>query len=216
MFTGFARKILNTLPFNLRNSLKSLRNKIIKRSIIARWERSGRPIPPPHQVKQRIIELYRLLSGFMIFIETGTMLGDMVDAEKRHFQQIYSVELGEKLWKNAVRRFKNYEHIKIIQGDSAQVLGDIMKQIDQPAIFWLDAHYSSGITVKGDKDCPIFGEIDAIFRYKRLNHILLVDDARHFTGQGDYPTIEALTRYIRGKDEKYQVEVKDDIIRYTV
>ena len=47
-------------------------------------------------------------------------------------------------------------------------------------------------------------------------YILLIDDARFFNGTGDYPTIENLTSYIKGKDNRYNVEVKDDIIRYTI
>lgn len=83
-------------------------------------------------------------------------------------------------------------------------------------IFWLDRLYSDGISAKGDKEYPIFEELDAIFNYKNLEHILLFDDAKCLIGKGDYPTIEKLTDYIKGKSEKYQVEVKHDIIRFVI
>ena len=173
------------MPSSLRNAIRSWRNKLIRHSAIARWEKRGRPLPPPHQVKQMVVESYKATSGYTVLVETGTCLGDMVDAEKKCFDHIYSVELSEKLWKDAKKRFRRYKHIDILQGDSRKVLGDIVSHLDQPAIFWLDAHYSGGITARADKDCPIFSEIDAIFSSHPLNHIFLIDDARHFTGQGD-------------------------------
>jgi hypothetical protein len=49
-----------------------------------------------------------------------------------------------------------------------------------------------------------------------LNHVLLIDDARLFVDEDDYPTIEKLTKYVKNKNNNYQVEVKDDIIRFTM
>ena len=62
----------------------------------------------------------------------------------------------------------------------------------------------------------IFEEVNAIFKFKNIAHILLVDDARSFNGQHDYPTVEELTNHIKNKNNKYEVVVKDDIIRYVV
>ena len=105
---------------------------------------------------------------------------------------------------------------QLCKGDSGKVLPDIMLKLNEPAIFWLDGHYSAGITARGDKDCPIFEELDAIFSKKNFEHILLIDDARCFIGEDDYPTIEELTNYVRSKNEKYQVDVKHDTIRYVI
>ena len=149
-------------------------------------------------------------------METGTYLGDMVEAQKKQFKKIITIELGIELFNEAKKRFFNDKNVRIVQGDSGKVLPDILKGITEPAIFWLDGHYSEGITAKGDKDCPIFEELNAIFCNSKYNHVLLIDDARCFIGKGDYPTIEELTDYIRGKNEKYNVEVKCDIIRYVI
>jgi len=46
-----------------------------------------------------------------------------------------------------------------------------------------------------------------------LNHVILIDDARCFNGEGDYPNIKQLKAYIKGKNENYHIEVKHDIIR---
>jgi len=184
--------------------------------IIEEWERKGKPAPPPHAIKQKAIKYYKSISGYDILVETGTFRGDMVEAQSKNFKQIFSIELGEDLWKKAVERFKLQDHITILQGDSGKVLGDVVRQLRSPAIFWLDGHYSAGETAKGDKDCPIFEEIDAIFSNNKMDHILLVDDARCFIGKGDYPTVETLTAYIKSKDDNYTAKVKDDIICYSI
>lgn len=79
----------------------------------------------------------------------------------------------------------------------------------------MDGHYSDGITARGEKDCPIYEELEAILGEKPMDHVLLIDDARCFVGQGDYPTIEALTAFVQRKRPHYQLAVKNDIIRYT-
>ncbi len=183
---------------------------------IKKWKLAGSPVPTPHPVKQLAIKEYQLLSGCNILIETGTYKGDMVAAQRKNFSHVYSIELSTKLWADAVKRFESFDNITILQGDSGSVLKDIIKILKEPAVFWLDGHYSAGETAKGDKECPIFEELDCILINNNFKHVLLIDDARCFNGQGDYPTIEKLTEYIKSKNNQYQLEVKDDIIRYTI
>jgi len=186
--------------------------------VITKWEREGRPVPSPHEVKQMFIEEYTKKYHCTILVETGTCQGRTVEDQRRNFKRIYSIELGMDLWKYCIKRFTGFKHITILQGDSGQKLNEIVPQLDEKALFWLDGHYSAGHTARGESDCPILAEIDAIFKGTKLNHVLLVDDARCFTNEGefrDYPTINYLTKYIQAKDPRYTVKVQDDIIRYT-
>ncbi len=48
---------------------------------LAEWERQGRPVPPPHVVKQRVLRGYAERYHLNIFVETGTYRGDMVEAK---------------------------------------------------------------------------------------------------------------------------------------
>lgn len=217
MLKSLVKKIIGILPHPIQNEMLYTLDRFNKNKQIKAWTISGKPLPVPSIVKQTMVEEYQKLSGYTILVETGTYLGDMVNAQRKNFQKIYSIELGKDLYLRAVERFKSYRHINMIQGDSAIALDQITKELKDPVIFWLDAHYSGGITALGDKECPIFGEIDAIFKYtNHLPHILLVDDARCFVGQNDYPTIERLSHYIQSKQPKYVCEVKDDVIRFEV
>jgi len=183
---------------------------------LAEWKKNGCPVPPPHIVKQIAIEEYRNKYGYTTLIETGTYLGEMVEAQKTRFKNVISIELAADLFKKAQKRFINDKNVHIIQGDSGKVLVNLLNNIKEPAIFWLDGHYSEGITAKGAKACPIFEELDAIFKSDQFNHILLIDDAKDFTGNEDYPSIEEITKFIKSKNNKYQVEVKHNIIRCVI
>ena len=142
--------------------LKRRKNRQVKR-IIKNWKEAGCPVPPPQVLKQLTVSEYQQKSGYEVLVETGTYLGDMVEAQKSNFKKIFSIELGIDLFKKAQKRFKNNKNVFLKQGDSGKVLPHLLKEINEPAIFWLDGHYSQGITAKGDKDCPIFEELHAIF-----------------------------------------------------
>ncbi len=177
------------VPQKVLNLLNKL-NEQHQRRVFKEWENNGHIVPPPHLVKQMIIKEYQSKYSYKVLVETGTFMGDMVEAQKKNFKKIYSIELGINLFKKAKRRFKKDKNITIVQGDSGKVLSDILLKINEPAIFWLDGHYSGGKTAKGNKDCPIFEELDAIFNKNNFQHVLLIDDASCFIGDGDYPTIE--------------------------
>jgi hypothetical protein len=181
---------------------------------LTEWEKNGRPLPPPHIVKQKAIEEFRKKFQPTILAETGTYLGDMVEAQRTKFKKIYSIELSQKLFRRAIKRFKDHAHITILQGDSGVVLNKLIKEIDQPALFWLDGHYSGGITAKAEKECPVPEELETILK-SSLPHIILIDDARLFNGSRDYPTVEQIVEIIKSNNRQYLVEIKDDIIRLT-
>lgn len=200
------------LPRFALNYLKTLHQK----RQFDKWQVNGCPAPPPHLVKQMAIREYQQKYATKILVETGTYQGDMVEAQKKYFERVISIELGVDLCEKARKRFRHDKNVTILQGDSGKVLPGILPTLGEPGIFWLDGHFSAGVTAKGEKDCPIFAEVDAILADKKLDHILLIDDARCFNGEGDYPTIAELTRHINEKNKNYRVEVKNDIIRYTI
>ncbi len=211
MATSISKSILNLLPSFLRTKIRRYR----RRQIVSRWKKNGSIVPPPHQVKQLAIEEYAAAFRCKTLVETGTYLGDMVFAQLANFDKIYSVELSKELWVNAKKRFNNESNVELLNGDSGTVLYDLLPRLNDPAIFWLDGHYSGGVTAKGAKECPVFEEIDAILGKGMNDNIILIDDARMFIGANDYPDLATLENYIHKKSANYKMEVKDDIIRIT-
>jgi len=206
------KKILKTVFYMLPlYCQRNIQNLIHKREL-KKWIQNGRPVPPPHLIKQLTIKEYQKKYDIQTLVETGTYLGDMIVAQLPNFIKIISIELSEELYYRAVKRFRRCSKVNIIQGDSGKVLHNIIHELKTPAIFWLDGHYSAGITAKGEKNCPIYGELEAIF-VSPLNHILLIDDARCFDGSNDYPTIGELQQYFIDKNIIHSFSIKDDVIR---
>ncbi len=178
------------------------------------WLAAGKPIPPPPVVKQQVLLRYAERFAIARLVETGTFRGDMVDAVKRKFRRIWSIELDASLYRKAATRFARYDHIFILHGDSGQVLPEILAGIGGPCLFWLDAHYSGPGTAKGNLDTPIMDELQFILNHPVKDHIILIDDARCFIGQNDYPPIRKVRELIASyRGQAWAFLVKDDIIR---
>ena len=179
---------------------------------LAVWAARGRPGPPPHAVKEAIVKDYAARHRLDTFVETGTYLGDMVWAVRHTFREIHTVELDPLLYRRALRRFHRSSHVHVYQGDSAEVLGTIVAALQGPALFWLDGHYSGGITAKGAVDTPIKTELSHVFADRRP-HVVLIDDASDFTGTGDYPAIDELEDLVRSIRPGVTVTSSENVIR---
>ncbi len=255
--------------------LKKLkRNKEVKD-----WKARGKTPPTPQLIKQKAVRKYANLYNIDTLIETGTYMGDMIEAVKDTFKDIYSIELSEVLYAKCKKRFNiidideeknrlsnqfkmDINDIKVTSsemrifkggeayiflscGDSAKELPKILANLQAQCpsgncekigiqagqtstskkvlanamhaklrvLFWLDAHYSGGDTAHA-KDCetPIKEELKTILN-DNPKHIILIDDARLFVGENDYPKLLTIEGFVKGFGKK--MEVKDDIIRIT-
>lgn len=159
-----------------------------------------------NRYKQLLVQRYAETCDCTTLVETGTYLGDMVAAIAPTFMNIISIELSHELYVRAKQRFILTPNVEILYGNSKDILPNVIKTIHNP-IFWLDAHYSEGITARGDKDTPIAEELEII---KDVAKVILIDDARCF-GKGDYPTIEYIESW--AKEHGFVFENKKDIMR---
>jgi len=168
----------------------------------------------------------RLLEHFTsnrntIFVEGGTSLGwGTTTAIQAGFEKIYTIELLKDLFEDAQKMFSNEiksGKVITINGDTQIVLGRILKEINQPATFWLDAHF--GKKYKGDKPrCPLIAELDVIKQHTINTHTLLIDDMRLFgKAAHDFITIDQVKQKILEINSNYKISfldsnVKNDIL----
>lgn len=139
----------------------------------------------------------------------------MVEAMKQHFDQIYSIELSPEYYQIAARRFRQSSHIHLICGDSRDTLSGVVQELDHPALFWLDGHYSGGKTAKGFRDTPIYEELKHIVHGPVRGHVMIIDDAHLFGVDSDYPSLQDLAAFIESQNDRYQMVVEDNSIRIT-
>jgi hypothetical protein len=177
------------------------------------WVARGMPAPPPHVVKQTVVRDHAARFGTRVMVETGTYFGAMVEAMRDDFGHIYSIELSRPLHDRAVARFRGDTHITLIHGDSGQALQGVLAALTQPALFWLDGHWSDGVTARGKSNTPVREELAAIFGAAELAHVVLIDDAREFGRDPDYPGLEELHRFVQSRRPDYAFSVDADIIR---
>lgn len=168
-----------------------------------------------HLIKQAT--LYSIGSKFQskTFIETGTFLGEMMSALRNQFEELYSIELDPQLAKNAKQTYSNFPQLNFYEGDSSLILDDIISSIQHKRnpIFWLDGHYSGGETAKGDLITPIRRELSQIAENSAIiQPLVLIDDARLFNGENDYPSLKEISRHIEKLFPEHHWYIKHDII----
>ena len=182
--------------------------------ILRKWRRAGRPIPATPLVKQTIVKDYQRRFKLRVFVETGTFAGEMIDAVLGRFDRIYSIELDDRWYARAVKRFAGRSEVTLLHGDSATRLPEVLAELTEPALFWLDAHYSGPLTARGPLDSPIVQELEAIAGHPVRGHVILIDDIRDFTGAGGYPEASALLQHLRAQHPGATVEIRDDVLRF--
>jgi hypothetical protein len=168
------------------------------------------------RAKRQLVRSFAPRVDGATLIETGTLYGQTIWAAKDAYRRIISIELDPRLAERARRRFRRHSHVSIVTGDSGRVMGQVLKSVRGPCVFWLDGHYSWGVTAQGEKQTPIMAELDHIFArpaFEGRRDVLLIDDARLFDGHDDYPTLNALGQHILAKRPRWTVEVEDDVIR---
>ena len=115
-----------------------------------------------------------------IFIETGTYLGDSAITAAKVFKQVHTIELSNDLYLRATERLNVINNVCCYLGDSAEVMKDLLPKLSGRALFWLDGHYSGGITSRGANNTPILKELEAIRLLPSKEAVILIDDLRLF------------------------------------
>lgn len=199
--------------FLKRSPLNAILDYVRESEGIRTWINGGCKIPLPYKLKRKIVLDFTRRLRRNIFIETGTFLGDMVRDVKNYYREVHSIELEDRLHENAQRLFAQDAHVHIHHGDSASILPKLVHGIQEPIFFWLDAHYSGGISGRGDKFTPIEEELDVILRHPVNGHVILIDDAIYFGGTRDHPTLDEVVQLVRSHKPEYIVKHEDDMIQ---
>lgn len=151
-------------------------------------------------------------------VETGTFRGHGVRAAlAAGFAHVVSIELSDQLYADAVRNFADQPNVRLVHGDSGKAMWDVIRDIDRPITFWLDGHYSEGITARGDKNAPLLEELDAIARHPIRTHTVLIDDVR-FLGTpvlDDIP-LQSLIDRLMQINPAYEIRYEDGHIPHDV
>jgi hypothetical protein len=173
-----------------------------------------RPAFPPHTFKQEVLRKYAIAYRLRILVETGTHQGHMLAALKNEFAKLYSIELFPEYYEKARQRFRDDPQIELYCGDSAAVLPEVIAHLHEPALFWLDGHYSPNRAPSGEQVTPILAELAHLFAAPRVGHVIIIDDVRLFNEFTGYPKLDVVLSIIE-QDGGWDILIRDDSIRLT-
>jgi hypothetical protein len=153
----------------------------------------------------RTLKKYADPAGCEVAVETGTLFGDSALRLSRHFPIVYTIEISRELFEKASARFKKNDRIRVLYGDSKQVLRDLVKEIHRPCLFYLDAHFSgdratnwkksrwrgyrvdtghAGDRPTAENQVPLFEEVKAIHDGFNGRCLIYIDDVDEFDESG--------------------------------
>jgi len=146
------------------------------------------------------------------WVETGTFMGDTAALLAIKAKEVYTIEPDKTLFEKAKTRFQNNQRIHVIHGLSEHVLPSLLANLNGTVNFWLDGHYSGGITHQGPTDCPVREELKSIEknlpRYESVS--VLIDDIRCFDPSipefADYPDLNYLVDWARKNNLTWHIE----------
>ncbi len=175
-----------------------------------RWKRMLYAPPSPRHIKEQV--LLRNGTPSSTWVETGTYLGDTTQLLSIHSKHVYSIEPDPILYEHAAKRFCKHRNVTILQGLSEDAFPQLLPTLSGDLNFWLDGHYSAGLTFKGPALTPILYELDHIekFQAQFSKIVVLVDDVRLFDWSkhrsSGYPTIDSLVDWARKNGLRWNIE----------
>jgi hypothetical protein len=155
------------------------------------------------------------------FIETGSYYGKGIQfAIDAGFKNILSIEITKKYFDLCNERFKNNTNVHIALGDSALILRNLIKEIDEPITFWLDGHYTD-VTTEWSKTYgwfPLLQELELIKQHPIKTHTIIIDDVRCFNDKYGYfnqckISIDMIKDKIKEINQNYNFKFIDGIIK---
>jgi hypothetical protein len=125
---------------------------------------------------------------------------------------VFSIEPEPALFERASAVLKNFDNVRLIRGGSEEVLPSLLPTLRGDVSFWLDGHYSEGVTFKGVIDTPIVAELKCIAEFlPSLGNVsLMIDDIRCFEPEReiykDYPDKDFLVDWCRTNRFAWHIE----------
>lgn len=194
MSNKYPQKSLNfPEPPSLEEALSLISYEILqeKKSFVSRTKEK-QFLSQPHCLSKALLACkIGIENNCKTVIETGTFLGVSSYLFSGIFREVHTIEADPMLhrtstyWLNQLRN-----NIRAYNGNSGEILSKLLAQINEPCLFFLDAHYSEGITSNEYGFCPLIEELTNIFLTSQ-NHAIVIDDIRCMETQG-YPSFKEI------------------------
>jgi len=168
-------------------------------------------------IKKPLARLLRREANLLRAVETGTYRGRGARRLAAVFDSVVTIELSAELHASARERLRDLPHVRAVHGHSVDWLSDLPDPAI-PTLWFLDGHWSGGVTAGEDDECPILAEIAGLGR-GHVDDVIVIDDARLFIAPpppphdpAQWPSLQQLTAALRAVKPDHHVAVLDDQI----
>jgi hypothetical protein len=169
---------------------------------------------PPIEIILELKEAYRIKN----FIETGTYSGDTAYWASQVFEQVLTIEYSQFIYEKVAQKYSHINNIQFLYGDTREQLSYIVQSLNTSSLFWLDAHWSGGLTYGESDQCPVIEEIEIINRSEE-EHFIFIDDARLFLSPPplplvieQWPEISIVLKALNSSKKSRYIVIIDDVI----
>lgn len=175
----------------------------------------------------KLVEKY----GLQTFVETGCFEGQGLQyAQKLQLHNLYSCDINEKYVELCKQRVPT---ATIYHKESIEFLQTVLPTINEPTLFWLDAHYPTYYGTQEENvitKFPLVEEIKLIIQHKQnyIKDVIICDDLRvldkhdnpYFYGSLDQYfyvqyKIEDLINLLRDTHDYVSVQAETGVISFT-
>jgi hypothetical protein len=178
----------------------------------SRWRTEGLFVPVPFFIRRAQLLSQARTIGANIAVETGTFRGDTTAFLAGHLREVHTIEVVPALAELARERFRRSPAVTVWNGSSPEILRDLLPKLQGSVLFYLDGHYSGGITGQGARSCPVREELEAICELCPGKVGIIVDDARLFGVDPEYPSISQVREWMKNLRPGACVRVEYDTI----
>lgn len=161
------------------------------------------------------------INEYSTFVETGTAYGQTLMQIYPYFNKIFTVEISEELWNWVNPHVKELTHVQHVLGDSLLEIPKFLKTLtkDDKVFFWLDAHWSQGLSSKNEYDVPLIQECVIIDNgYLADTAVIVIDDVRMFGTKGNEDWTDISIEAVKSSFKKFKIlfskEINDRLLLF--
>jgi hypothetical protein len=180
------------VPTSLSSVRRRLVNPIDRLAAAWRFDRGVIAQPAQNAKRRHLLSLFTE-RNHDILVETGTYLGDTIAFFVPHARRIVSIEIDGTLHARAAERFANNANVELVLGDALESAPQIVSELEEPCLLWLDGHFSGGATGRSALDEPAVAILRRIAQLRCASGTtVVIDDLRRFGRESGVPALDSL------------------------
>ena len=170
----------------------------------------------------QMVKLFKGELPLTTFVEVNSFNADTIDSMLPFFDRLISIGLPNQLFLNASNRFSRDKRVKLLQGNSADLLVDISTSLtSQSTLYWLDTELCD--VDKEFDDSISHSFLDKIQRIGTLNQqsLILINWSKcsltsnsASNNDNNSPTIEQLLEVLHSLGQCHELAIIDNIIAF--